>query len=311
MYLTVKSGYEAQQARFDAERTDLTGAHPGPRGHARAGDRAGGRARGDARHRARRGRRSRGAARSAIETAPARAQPEHGDARRARAGPQQGRGGARPGAAAARRSSSRADSRRPVGRLNQRLSVLGAARGRPRRGARAASASSSSGRSSCRPRSSGSSRRAASSRRSSARSTSSSRRWPGSRPRRATELEKVLSQLASAQQTLGQAEARLDKALLAQSVAELAGSRDALREARSRTSTPSSQHKQPLFGRCVSVNQELREPRRAAALADHAARRPDRRAAGAGRAARREPGRARAGEPRRPQHDSLAKLIKD
>ncbi len=67
----------------------------------------------------------------------------------------------------------------------------------------------------------------------------------------------MLSGLASAQQTLGETEARLDKARLAQSVAELAADRDALRQEAADLNAE-LQHKQPLLGRSISVNQELR-----------------------------------------------------
>ena len=70
------------------------------------------------------------------------------------------------------------------------------------------------------------------------------------------DLEKTLSQLASTQTTLGDAEARLDKALLAQTVAALTASQTALRQAVADLNAE-LKTKQPLFARSISVNQEL------------------------------------------------------
>jgi chromosome segregation ATPase len=71
-----------------------------------------------------------------------------------------------------------------------------------------------------------------------------------------SELEKTSSQLASTQKTLGETEAKLDKAVLAQTVTALTASRDALRQTVADLNSE-LKVKQPLFVRSVSVNQEL------------------------------------------------------
>ncbi len=72
----------------------------------------------------------------------------------------------------------------------------------------------------------------------------------------ASELDRTRSALAGAQATLTEVEAKLDKALLAQGVAELTASRTALRQEVADLNAE-LEHKQPLFHASVSVNQKL------------------------------------------------------
>ncbi len=72
----------------------------------------------------------------------------------------------------------------------------------------------------------------------------------------ASELDRTRSALAGTQATLADAEAKLDKALLAQGVAELTASRTALRQEVADLNAELA-HKQPLFHESVSVNRKL------------------------------------------------------
>ncbi len=69
-------------------------------------------------------------------------------------------------------------------------------------------------------------------------------------------LERTQGALAGTQTTLTEVEAKLDKALLAQDVAELAASRTALRQEVADLNAELD-HKQPLFHQSVSVNRQL------------------------------------------------------